>query len=172
MALKCAIPRSATILRKSGKRTFNHSTESKAQPCHARGGNSGTTTNHYARYKPKLCQVPYGCEDGGDQTAGCTVEKSSGHNSSRLSRSNRQSNQERNSQEDSWDERPFRISFTRQIGWKDAVADCGLLSSQRAKERVGELGKDAEWKSRSSKKPCRIPRRNLKYRPLHFRRCQ
>ena len=58
------------------------------------------------------------------------------------------------------------------MGWKDVVADCGLRSSQRAKERVGELGKNADWKSRSSKKPYRIPRRNLKYRPLHFRRCQ
>ena len=48
----------------------------------------------------------------------------------------------------------------------------GLWSSQRAKERVGELGKNADWKSRSSKKPCRIPRRNLKYRPSRFRRCQ
>ena len=47
MALKCAIPRSAIILREGGRITFNHSTGSKAQPCHARGGNSGTTTNHY-----------------------------------------------------------------------------------------------------------------------------
>ena len=172
MALKCAIPRSAIILRESSRITFNHSTGGKAQPCHARGGNSRTTTNHYAGYKPKFRQVPYGYEDRGDQTAGCTVEQSSGHNSSRLSHSNRQSNQEKNPQEDSWDKRPFRISFNRQMGWKDVVADWGLWSSQRAKERMGELGKNADWKSRSSKKPCRIPRRNLKYRPLHIRRCQ
>ena len=54
MTLKCAISKSATILRKNGKRTLNHSTESKSQPCHARGnsqtrpGNSGTTTNYCA----------------------------------------------------------------------------------------------------------------------------
>ena len=48
MALKCAILRSATILRESGRITFSHSTGSKSQPCHARGGNSGTTTNYCA----------------------------------------------------------------------------------------------------------------------------
>ena len=54
MAFKCAIPRRATILRESGRRTFNHSTGSKSQPCHARGGNTGVTTNYFAKYKPKL----------------------------------------------------------------------------------------------------------------------
>ena len=54
MAFKCAIPRRATILRESGRRTFNHSTGSKSQPCHARGGNTGATTNYCAKYKPKL----------------------------------------------------------------------------------------------------------------------
>ena len=54
MAFKCAIPRRATILRESGRRTFNHSTGSKSQPCHACGGNTGVTTNYFAKYKPKL----------------------------------------------------------------------------------------------------------------------
>ena len=54
MGFKCAIPRRATILRESGRRTFNHSTGSKSQPCHARGGNTGVTTNYFAKYKPKL----------------------------------------------------------------------------------------------------------------------
>ena len=69
MAFKCAIHKRATILRESGRRTFNHSTGSKSQPCHARGGISRKTTNYCDRYKAKLHQVPYGYKDGGDQTA-------------------------------------------------------------------------------------------------------
>ena len=92
MAFKSAIPRRATILRESGRTTFNHSTGSKSQPCHARERNGGKTTNHCAR-------VSYGCKEGGDPTAKRTVEQNSGHNRSRLSRPNRQSNQERNPQE-------------------------------------------------------------------------
>ena len=53
MAFKCAIPRRATILRESGRRTFNHSTGGKSQPCHSRGGNTRARTNYCARYKPK-----------------------------------------------------------------------------------------------------------------------
>ena len=160
MAFKCAIPRRATILRESGRRTFNHSTGSKSQPCHARGGNTRETTNYCAKYKPKLRQALYGCKDGGDQTARQTVERNSGHNRSGLSRPNRQSNLERNPQEDSQDIRPFGISFTRHLSWKDTVqrnmrrpSTLGLRCSQRAKDRVGELGKSVDWKSRSPKKP-------------------
>ena len=87
----------------------------KSQPCHARGGNTRATTNYCAKYKPKLRQALYGCEDGGDQTAKQTVEQNSGHNKSGLSRPNRQSNLERNPQEDSQDIRPFGISFTRHL---------------------------------------------------------
>ena len=164
MAFKSAIPRRATILRESGRKTFNHSTGSKSQPCHARGRNGGKTTNHCAR-------VSYGCKEGGDQTVKRTVEQNSGHNTSRLFRPNRPSNQERNPQEYIQDIRPFRSSFTRHLGWKDAVqrnirrpSTLGPRSSQKAKENVGELGKNADWRSRSSKKPSRMPRRNLKYR--------
>ena len=69
MASKCAIHKRATILRESDRRTFNHSTGSKSQLCHARGRNSRTTTNYCDRYKAKLRQVPYGYKDEGDQTA-------------------------------------------------------------------------------------------------------
>ena len=69
MAFKCVIHGRATILRESGRRTFNHSTGGKSQLCHARGGNSRTTINYCARYKAKLRQVSYGYKDGGDQTA-------------------------------------------------------------------------------------------------------
>ena len=100
MAFKSAIPRRATILRESGRRKFNHSIGSKSQPCHARGGNSGTTTNYCARYRPNLRQVPCGCKDVGNQTARRTVEQNSGLNKSCLSCPNRQSNQDRNLQED------------------------------------------------------------------------
>ena len=58
------------------------------------------------------------------------------------------------------DIRPFGISFTRHLSWKDAVqrnirrpSTLGLWCSQRAKDRVGELGKSVDWKSRSPKKP-------------------
>ena len=114
MAFKCAISRRATF-RESGRRTFNHSTGSKSQPCHARGGNTRATTNYCAKYKPKLRQALYGCKKGGDQTARQNVEQNSGHNRSGLSRPNRQSNLERNPQEDSQDIRPFGISFTRHL---------------------------------------------------------
>ena len=151
MAFKSAIPRRATILRESGRRKFNHSIGSKSQPCHARGGKSGTTTNYCARYRSNLRQVPCGCKDVGNQTARRTVEQSSGLNKSWLSCPNRQSNQDRNPQEDIYDIGPFRISFTRHLGWKDAVqrnmrrpSTLGPWSSQRGKEHVGELGKNAD----------------------------
>ena len=158
LAFKCAISKRATIFRESGRRTFNHSTGSKSQPCHARGGNTRETTNYCAKYKPKLRQALYGCKDGGDQTARQTMERNSGHNRTGLSRPNRQSNLERNPQEDSQDIRPFGISFTRHLSWKDTVqrnmrrpSTLGLRFSQRAKDRVGELGKSVDWKSRSPK---------------------
>ena len=88
------------------------------------------------------------------------MEQNSGHIRSGLSRPNRQSNLERNPQEDSQDVGPFGISFTRHLSWKDAVqrnmqrpSTLGLWCSQRAKDRVGELGKSVDWKSRSPKKP-------------------
>ena len=115
LAFKCAILRRAIILRESGRRTFNHSTGSKSQPCRSRGGNTRATTNYCAKCKPKLRQVLYGCKDGGDQIAGQTVEQNSGHIRSGLSRPNRQSNLERNPQEDSQDVGPFGISFTRHL---------------------------------------------------------
>ena len=151
MAFKCAISRRTTIFRESGRRTFNHSTGSKSQPCHARGGNTRATTDYCAKHKPKLRQALYGCKDGGDQTARQNVEQNSGHNRSGLSRPNRQSNLERNPQEDSQDIPTFGISFTRHLSWKDAVqrnmrhpSTLGLWCSQRAKDRVGELGKSVD----------------------------
>ena len=50
MAFKCVIHGRATILRESGRRTFNHSTGGKSQLCHARGGNSRTTRQSFAKY--------------------------------------------------------------------------------------------------------------------------
>ena len=77
-----------------------------------------------------------------------------------LSCPNRQSNSVRNLREDSQDIRPFGISFTRHLSRKDAAqrnmrrpSTLGLWCSQRAKDRVGELGKSVDRKSRSPKKP-------------------
>ena len=88
------------------------------------------------------------------------MERNSGHNRTGLSRPNRQSNLERNPQEDSQDIRPLGIRFTRHLSWKDTVqrnmrrpSTLGLRCSQRAKDRGGELGKSVDWKSRSPNKP-------------------
>ena len=136
--------------------TQQEASYSLATPVEETPGQQPTT----AKYKPKLRQALYGCKDGGDQTARQTVERNSGHNRTGLSRPNRQSNLERNPQEDSQDIRPFGISFTRHLSWKDAVqrnmrrpSTLGLWCSQRAKDRVGELGKSVDRKSRSPKKP-------------------
>ena len=75
MALKCAIPKSATILRKNGKRTLNHSTESKSQPCHARGGNSGTTTNHCADKSQSFAKYHMGVKTGETKLLGVPWNK-------------------------------------------------------------------------------------------------
>ena len=75
MALKCAIFRSATILRESGRITFSHSTGSKSQPCHARGGNSGTTTNHCADKSQSFAKYHMGVKTGETKLLGVPWNK-------------------------------------------------------------------------------------------------
>ena len=159
MAFKCANPRRATIFRESGIRTFNHSTGSNhslATPVEETPGQQPTTVLNTSQ---SFAEHYMGVKMGETKLLG-TMEQNSGHNKSGLSRPNRQSNLERNPQEDSQDIRPFGISFTRHLSWKDAVqrnmrrpSTLGLWCSQRAKDRVGELGKSVDWKSRSPKKP-------------------